>query len=103
MNDSADIHYLKRAAIDTTKWDRCVQQAPNGWIYSLSFFLDGIGSWDGLVMGDYEYIMPLPKKIKYGIPYIYVPPFTGQLGIIGAKPVPSELVNDFIQAIPGSF
>jgi hypothetical protein len=103
MNHDHPIHYLRRREIDTGKWDRRVKNAPNGWLYAWSFFLDGIGDWDALVMGDYDYIMPLPKKRKFGIRYIYIPPFTGQLGIIGAGEISTELTARFIRNIPKTF
>lgn len=97
------IRHLKREEIDTFKWDRCVTEAPNGWLYARSFYLDGFGHWTALVRGDYEYIMPLPVKRKLGIHYIHIPPFTGQLGIIGKDPVTQSLTDEFIRRIPASF
>jgi len=97
------IRYLKREEIDTSKWDRCVAEAPNGWLYARSFYLDGFGHWDALVKGDYDHIMPLPVKRKYGIRYLHIPPFTGQLGIIGKTPVTQTLTDEFIRHIPASF
>ena len=87
MNDRDDIRYLHRGEIDTGSWDRCVRESPNGWLYARAFFLDALGDWDALVTPEYQYILPLPKKKKFGLPYTYVPPFTGQLGIIGPQPV----------------
>lgn len=103
MTAGNHIHYLRRQEIDPAKWDSCVRNAPNGWLYARSFFLDGIGEWDALICGDYDHIMPLPKKRKYGLSYIYIPPFTGQLGIIGTDPLSQELTDRFIGAIPRSF
>src|SRR5580692_11908206 len=103
MNAGHHIQYVRRQEIDLLKWDRCVRHSPNGWLYARSFFLDGIGAWDALICGDYDHIMPLPNRRKYGLSYVYVPPFTGQLGIIGPAPVSQELTDRFIGAIPHSF
>lgn len=103
MDTHNHIRYLKRQEIDTARWDRCVTQAPNGWLYMQSFFLDGLGDWDALVTEEYNYLMPLPKKKKFGFQYSYVPPFTGQLGVIGAGPVSTSLIDSFLQQIPRSF
>jgi hypothetical protein len=103
MHTGNHIRYLTREEVDISRWDDCVIKAPNGWIYARSFFLDGLGTWGALVEGDYAHILPLPEKKKYGIRYIYIPPFTGQLGIIGAAPVSGELTDLFIRAIPASF
>ena len=103
MNTNPHIRYLKRQEIDTARWDHCVAQAPNGWLYLHSFFLDGLGDWNALVTDEYDYCMPLPAKRKFGVLYSYIPPFTGQLGIIGAGPVSTALVDDFLRHIPSSF
>jgi hypothetical protein len=103
MHSGHHIRYLERQEIDVARWDRCVANAPNGWVYARSWFLDGWGKWSALVEGDYDYIMPLPEKKKYGIRYIYTPYFVGQLGIIGAAPVSTELTNLFITSVPASF
>jgi hypothetical protein len=103
MQIKNSIRYVRRSEIDTSKWDLCVMSAPNGWIYARTFYLDSIGDWGALVKGDYEYIMPLPQKRKYGIAYVYIPPFTGQLGIVGSGGVSVELIAEFIGAIPPHF
>ena len=64
MNSS--IRYVKHDDIDPDKWDECVRNAKNGLIYGYSFYLDHMAkNWDGLILGDYEVVMPLPwnKKI----------------------------------------
>ena len=88
-----EIHYLQRQEIDTAKWDACIDKAPNGLIYGRSFYLDHMaaGQWDALVLGDYEAIMPLAWRRKWGIRYLYQPPFTQQLGIFsGAETSPTS-------------
>ena len=103
MDTNYHIRYLKRQQIDTARWDNCVAQAPNGWLYLRSFFLDGLGDWDALVTDEYTFCMPLPAKRKFGFLYSYIPPFTGQLGIIGTSPITTALVDDFLRHIPSSF
>jgi hypothetical protein len=97
------IKYLQQHEIDKTRWDQCVSASPNGFLYSRSFFLDALCEWDALIAGDYDFLMPLPFKRKWGIQYIYTPFFTGQLGIISPNEVSSLLVREFLQAIPSSF
>lgn len=97
------IQYIRQEHIDKKKWDALVAASPNGFIYSRSFFLDAMCNWDALVMGDYEFVMPLPYRKKAGFTYSYTPFFTGQLGITG-KAIPSkEICSHFINAIPASF
>jgi hypothetical protein len=108
MSRHTHIRYLRRQEIDTARWDRCIREAPGGLLYLRSFFMDALGAWDAMVASpagsdDYSFVMPLPGKTKYGIGYVYVPPFTGQLGIVGDGPVTATLVNDFFRHIPPSF
>ncbi len=119
MTSDHDIRYLRRKDIDTLKWDRCIDAAPNGIIYAHSFYLDHMtaGQWDALVFGDYQTVMPLTWRRKWGITYLYQPPFTQQLGIFSASPLtpaapltaatPSalsrDLIDSFLTHIPRHF
>ena len=92
--------YLTYQQIDKKKWDACIDKAANGLIYGYSFYLDHMAKhWDGLVLGDYEMVMPLTWNKKYGTCYLYQPPFTASLGVFG-KDVSAALLNDFLEAIP---
>jgi len=78
------IQRLPAAQIDAAKWDHCVQQHSNGLLYSTTTYLHALcPDWEGLVINDYEAILALPIKKKWGIRYAYTPPFIQQLGIIG--------------------
>lgn len=97
------IQYLQRTQIDTVKWDNCLAAAANGLIYAYSFYLDRMaGNWDALVLNDYEAVMPLPWKKKWGASYIAHPPLTASLGIFGTA-VTAEITKLFIEAIPDRF
>jgi hypothetical protein len=98
-----EIAYLEREAIDTAKWDECIESADNGRIYAYSFYLDVMAvHWGALVAGNYEMVMPLPWKKKWGFRYIYTPRFTSPLGIFGTGDTRSRY-TDFLQAIPAAF
>ena len=76
------LQHIRRPDIHTIKWDACISGAGNGLIYAQHQFLDQMaGSWEALVMGDYEAVMPLCRKRKWGISYLFQPPFTQQLGV----------------------
>lgn len=97
------IRYIQREHINVDKWDACIDAAPNGLIYARSWWLDKMAdSWDALVVGDYESIMPLTWKKKYGIKYLYQPYFTPSLGPFYKTGNTIEL-KDFIAAIPAAF
>lgn len=97
-----NIVYIKHENIDKIKWDHCIKNAANGMIYAHSFFLDAMDvRWDALVLNDYETVMPLVWKMKYGIKYVYQPFFIGSLGIFGN--VSDETVNQLLSEIPNQF
>src|SRR6185503_15114532 len=81
--------------------------SPSGLIYAHSWYLDHMAeNWDALVMGDYEAVMPLTWKRKFGFSYLYQPFLTAQLGVFshGNRTVSNEeLVNLFINMIPRHF
>ncbi len=97
------IQYLQRRQLDIARWDQCVDTAGNGLIYAYSFYLDRMAkNWDALVLNNYEAVMPLTWNRKYGIHYLYQPPFTASLGIFGNSLTPA-LAQEFIHAIPKKF
>jgi len=88
---SKKILILPSHVIEQVKWDDCVHNSSNGLIYSQYDYLDNIcDHWSGLVIGDYEAVMALPWRKKYGCRYYYTPPFIQQLGMVGN----TEAAND---------
>ena len=97
------IQLLPAHQIDRNKWNRTVSQAENGLIYADTRFLDTMAdNWSGIVVGDYTAVLPLPWRKKWGISYLYVPPFMQQLGLVGildkeeVKAVSNLLQQQFI-------
>ncbi len=95
MDKTKNIRLVKYKELDLPKWDHCIESAPNRRVYAFSWYLDGVAeNWDAIVMGDYEYVMPLPYKMKLGIKYIYQPFYCQQLGIF---PMPgADVQKQFI-------
>ena len=92
MNQTEDLKYIRHSDIDEEKWNRCIDASLNSRIYALSWQLDrAANTWDALVLGDYEYVMPLPIKKKLGFKYLYQPLFSQQLGIY---PAPKQEVSN---------
>ncbi len=82
-------------------WDRCIERSPYGLIYAYSFYLDHVSEhWDALIMGNYEFVMPLTWKRKLGIRYICTPPFIQRLGVFGESlPDPNLIAAFFSEAL----
>ncbi|MEJ5264911.1 MAG: hypothetical protein WHT29_06310 [Bacteroidales bacterium] len=90
------IHYVQHADIDRKKWDATVELAMGGMPYALSWYLDIISpQWDALVDDDYDAIMPVPVKRKYGLRYVIQPPFAQQLGVFSSKMLYPKTVEHF--------
>ncbi|MEO8853790.1 MAG: hypothetical protein ABI359_08425 [Ginsengibacter sp.] len=97
------ISYLENSKIDRAKWDRCIDNADNGLIYPYSFYLDAMtDNWDGLILNDYEMVMPLTWKKKFTIYYLYQPYHTASLGVFG-NIISKEIVHFFLNNIPSKF
>lgn len=81
---NASIQYLEHDNIDKRLWDNCIDKAANGLVYAYSYYLDIMcTNWGALVLNDYEAVMPLPWKRKWGIRYVYQVPFMQRLGVFG--------------------
>ncbi len=98
------IKYLLHNEIDFFKYDKCIDESSNSLIYGYSWYLNCItNNWDVLILNDYEVVMPLPKRKKYGINYIYLPVWVQQLGMFSMYKINEDLIQDFIYAIPNKF
>jgi len=98
------IQHLTRNQLDEEKYNNCISKAVNMRIYAYSWYLDIVcDNWDAIILDDYQAVMPLPKRKKYGIHYIYQAPWTQQLGVFSDVVVESSLVDQFIKSIPRKF
>jgi len=97
------IAYVTRAALNIEKYNNCISNAINSRIYAYSWYLDIVAdeNWDVLVLDDYVAVMPLPKRRKYFIDYVYPPFWILQLGIFYTTNEFSEL--DFINKLYRTF
>ncbi|GAB3917276.1 GNAT family N-acetyltransferase [Larkinella terrae] len=78
------VRHLSRNQIDDQAYDCCVALAPQRLIYAFSWYLDVVSpGWEVLVEGDYERVMPLPVRRRYGVKSVIQPLFCHQLGLFG--------------------
>jgi len=98
------IKFVPQHLIDRDKYDLCITHAKNSRIYAFSWYLDCVTeNWDALISDSYEAVMPLPRRKKYGLNYIYTPPWTQQLGVFSREHINEEEILRFINKIPGKF
>jgi len=85
-------------------WDSCIAEAFNGIAYAYSWYLNAVYEhWDALVAGDYEYVMPLTWRKKYGISYIFQSFLSQQHGIFTKQLLNKAIKQAFIDSIPKKF
>jgi len=100
MQTFSAITFLKNKEIDKVRWDDCVNKSTSNLIYGRSFYLDCMANeWDALTGPDYQWVLPLTNRKKYGISYLYQPSFTQQLGVF-LKPgieVPYKAIFTYLQ------
>ncbi len=101
--------FLEHTQIDKQKWDTVVAQSivDNSLVYS--YCLDQLcPNWSALVEDDYKSILALCTAKKWGISYIYQPPFIAQLGFLNADPSLNEPLTglhwrSLLEVIPSRF
>ena len=105
MPSTGHIAYFRRREIDIARWDQCILASLSPLIYGRAFYLDEMaaGQWDALVLDDYEAVMPLTWRSKFGIRYLYQPAFTQQTGIFSPAPVNPALVESFLRQLAVHF
>ncbi|HRI41230.1 MAG TPA: GNAT family N-acetyltransferase [Bacteroidia bacterium] len=95
------IRFLRHEEIDRHRWDEVITHSPEGTIYAESWFLDAVCPvWHALVEDDYKAVFPLTWRKKYGLHYLFQPPFCQQLGLFSKQETPLIDAAPFLEAIP---
>ncbi len=98
------VSYLHRGQIDDTRWNMVLAASRFDTVYAHTWYLDACAAdWGGLVVGDYEYIMPVAFRKKFGFRYSYQPRFCQQLGIYSEKEVTRETQQLFLKELKSKF
>ena len=95
------IKYIQREHLDEEKYNDCIENSIQSNSYAFSWYLDIVcENWDVLVLNDYEAVMPIPRRKKYGIKYVYQPLWVLQLGIFSKGDFTQ---SDFISVVQKRF
>ncbi len=98
------VKLLQRKDIDDERWNSVIAASRHETIYPYTWYMDiSADQWFGLIMEDYECVMPVAFKKKYSVKYIYQPFHTQQLGVYSEKPVDNEIVRMFLNKINSDF
>lgn len=82
---SDQIDIIPSHRINRVKWDQCISSCSNDILYAHSYYLDHLAeNWHGIVVNNYDGVMPVPWRKKLGIRYCYDVPFIQQLGYFTA-------------------
>lgn len=91
------IEFIHRKEIDVQKWDELIAQSTAETLYPYSWYLDvAAANWSAIVIDDYQFIMPLIWKKKFGLRYLYQPFYTQQLGVFSREYVDPTLIATLI-------
>lgn len=78
------IRRLRYNEIDFNKYNACLRNSVEQNYYAQRSTLDFLSpGWELLVMDDYQFVMPVPVRKKYGIRFALMPLFCQQLGVSG--------------------
>lgn len=93
--------WLRSSEIHRAGWDECIRHAFNGSVYGYSWYLDSVcWEWEGLVVGDYEMVMPLPMHKIGGVRIVANPFFLPYVSIYSRVKPSLEIIHQFFEAIP---
>ena len=96
------IQILHNDEIDLEKWDKIIENSINSRIYALSWYLDILWpDWQGLIVGDYEYVMPIIENKKFSFTYLFQPTYGQQLGIF--PPATPNITAQIIEQINNKY
>ncbi len=86
------IRVLQRNEVDEARWNACVAKSHKADVYALTWFLDIVlPTWQAAVYGDYEFVMPLYTKRKWGIlPVFKTPYFVKEVAVYPENGAPHE-------------
>ncbi|HZF99790.1 MAG TPA: hypothetical protein VEY71_02260, partial [Chitinophagales bacterium] len=94
------VRRLAQNDISHEKWNRCVDASTHPLPYAYGWFLNAASpGWNALVENDYESVLPLTHRKKFGIRYLHQPYFTQQLGIFSKHDLTRETARSFANAL----
>lgn len=98
--------FIKHQSIEKDKWDALVTEFGQDCLYLKTWYLDAAcPTWNAIVWGDYEAIMPLPTRDWLIIKKVYQPYFVQQTGIVHQSHLQlNDLLKDFLESVlPNSY
>ena len=98
------IRFYQHSEIDSIKWNGCIERSSFLTIFADYDLLSLVSpGWCALIEGDYEAVMPLPTRRKWGVSYVYTPFFISRLGVFAATVPTAEMMAEFVKALPHQY
>ena len=98
------IDLVDHSKIDKTRWDNLVDLSPISFPWWRSWYLDMVSpDWKAIIVGNYDFVLPLPVRKKGMINYVYPSDFTQQMGVFGTEIASPEIVTQVIEKAAESF
>lgn len=95
------IRLLSHSEIDFVKYDECIEKSMQGKVYAMSWYLDAVfPNWSTYVVDDYDVVMPVPLKRKFGLVYALQPQFCQQLGIFSKSWLSKLQARELVGKLP---
>jgi len=95
-----EIKSINNSLINRQLWDDCINNANNGLIYGVSSYLDQVcPNWCGLIMDDYQAVMPVFPAKKWGINYYFNPVYIQQCGVFSKQNHEFYFTDKFFSSI----
>ena len=92
-----EIALLQRNEIDINKWNACIESDTKmANVSGMSWYLDkNCDDWNAVIIDNYQSVMPLPCRKKWGMDYVYPPFFTSRTGFFGQNLTSTEMDTVF--------
>jgi hypothetical protein len=98
------ISYFHSGQIDVERWNRTIASSKFETVYAQGWYLDACtDNWGAFVLQDYEFVMPVAFRVKFGFKYLYQPRFCQQLGVYSEKQVDDHILKMFLDALREKF
>ena len=95
------IKFLSHSEIDFDKYDNCIENSMQGKVYAMSWYLDAVfPNWSAYIVDDYNIVMPVPMKRKFGLQYALQPQFCQQLGIFSKSWLSRMQAQELLDKLP---
>jgi hypothetical protein len=100
----SNIVFIPREKIDVARWDSCVANSPVNLPYAHTWYLDAVAQhWDGLVLNNYEAVMPVPWYWMLAVKKVYQPHYCQQGGIFSMQQVDANMISLFLNEMKKHF